>query len=496
MTGIVLGPATLGIMALAGAAILVLAVWSTANRVVRVATAVLGIGVFAYPFLLGLAMAGRGGEALQLLATTGHLLPLATASLLPILATGAVTGKPRTGWIVALAALVLVSTAASAAGQFGAGESPLLLSIGSFTWLASFGLPMAATWPAVRGTSGDVRRRTIVCGLAAVVPVVIISFCLTLGEAQEVVGHGDAAVTALMLGFSASTLSTAALARGAASSRETWARRAPVVVGLLAATLAAATVIVALGVGLAITAAGGGAPVAVVAGVLVTASVGIPAARLHSWVALQVDPPPVVASELTARTEAAIAAERQRLSRDLHDGLQGRLLGITLNLQLSGAQLADPAARLLVDDTVSALRDAVDEVRSLSEGRVPGILAEGGLGPAVAHLVRPLSRVTSLSLPTRRFAADVEATAYFVVSEALANAVKHARADNIGVTVRDAGDTVLVAVVDDGVGGADPRAGSGLRGIAERVSASGGLLVVGDAAPHGTVVEARLPCGS
>lgn len=198
-----------------------------------------------------------------------------------------------------------------------------------------------------------------------------------------------------------------------------------------------------------------------------------------------------------ARADAAAVAERHRLSRDLHDGVQGRLLGITLNLQLSGEQLADPTARLLVAETVDALRNAVEEVRSLGDGRVPAILVDGGLGPALTHLVRPLAAVTELRLPPRRYPPELEACAYFVVGEALANAVKHATAQNIGVRVEElaGGDVVRVLVVDDGVGGADPRLGSGLRGIAERVSASGGLLVVREGVPGGTVVEATLPCG-
>ncbi|MDF1488314.1 sensor histidine kinase [Tessaracoccus caeni] len=490
-TGFVLGTSVLALMAAVGAGILLVAGWSRMESLpVRVAMLVLGSTALAYPTLMAAAATERGSQIVAILAITGHVLPLTMVSLLPILASAAVTGRSRRLWVLALLSLVLVSTIINAAGI------PGLAPIGSLTWLGSFALPMTATWPLVRGTAGEARRRAIVCGLASVLPVVIIAFCWALGAAHAVLGLGGSEVTALMLGFSACTMSTAVLTWGACTPRSTWVLRTPTILGLLAATLAAATLIIALGVGLGVTAVGGPAPLALLAGVLATALLGFAAVRLHSWAARLIDPPPEFTVELAVRTAEAIAAERQRLTRDLHDGLQGRLLGITLNLQLSGATLDDPSARLLIEDTVEALRDAVDEVRSLSDGRVPSILSEGGLAPALSHLVRPLSSVTDLRLTSRRYAPEVEATAYFVASEALANAMKHARADRIGIAVEDRGATVHITVTDDGVGGADPLLGSGLRGIAERVSASGGLLVVREAAPHGTVVEATLPCGS
>ena len=199
----------------------------------------------------------------------------------------------------------------------------------------------------------------------------------------------------------------------------------------------------------------------------------------------------------SARADDAARAERVRLSQDLHDGLQGRLLGIALNLQLSGHDVDDPAARLLVDQTVASLRDAVDDVRSLAGGRLPSTLVEGGLRPALSDLVRPLAAVVDLEVSGQRFAPEIEATGYFVVSEAVSNAIKHGRARRVRVRVEPTGpDRLTILVSDDGAGGADPRLGSGLRGLAERVAASGGLLVVRDGVPTGTVVEASLPCGS
>lgn len=198
----------------------------------------------------------------------------------------------------------------------------------------------------------------------------------------------------------------------------------------------------------------------------------------------------------TERADAAARVERDRLSQDLHDGLQGRLLGIALNLQLSGREVDDPSARLLVDQTVAALRDTVEDVRALAGGRLPATLVAGGLRPALTDLVRPLSTVVELRVADSRFAPEVEATGYFVVSEAVSNAIKHGRAEQVRVRVERDADQLVIMVSDDGLGGADPRLGSGLRGLAERVSASGGVLVVRDKTPTGTVVEASLPCGS
>ena len=201
-----------------------------------------------------------------------------------------------------------------------------------------------------------------------------------------------------------------------------------------------------------------------------------------------------------SRADSAARDERVRLTQDLHDGLQGRLLGIALNLQLSGREIADPTARLLVEQTVASLRDAVEDVRALAGGRLPTTLVDAGLRSALADLVRPLATVVDLRVPDVRFPPEVEATSYFVVGEAVSNAIKHGRAERIVVSVEEAEDQVTIVVSDDGVGGADPRLGSGLRGLGERVAASGGVLVVrdGDRAGgrSGTVVEASLPCGS
>lgn len=218
------------------------------------------------------------------------------------------------------------------------------------------------------------------------------------------------------------------------------------------------------------------------------------------------------AAHASGRAAAAAEDERRRIARDLHDGLQGRLLGLALNLQLSGRAVDDPAARLLLEETVGTLRAAVEEVRALSGGRQPELLARGGLAPALASLFRGVRPVVELDVPGSRLAPETETTAYLVVGEAVANALKHAGARAVRVRVRSDAGSVLVTVTDDGRGGADPRLGSGLRGLAERVAATGGVLVVRDGpgpatgadtgtgsgrdAGTGTVVEAVLPCGS
>jgi len=189
------------------------------------------------------------------------------------------------------------------------------------------------------------------------------------------------------------------------------------------------------------------------------------------------------------RADAAAAGERRRLQRDLHDGLQGRLLGLALGLQLSGRRLDDPSARLLIDETVTALRSAVEEVRALGGGALPEVLQEEGLESAVRSLLGPLAPLVDWELPGERLSAPLETTAYFVIGEAVTNALKHSGATRIGVRVASLDDArVTVMVRDDGCGGADPRAGTGLRSLAERVAAAGGQLLVRDAQTRGTIV--------
>lgn len=146
---------------------------------------------------------------------------------------------------------------------------------------------------------------------------------------------------------------------------------------------------------------------------------------------------------------------------------------------------------------MGSLRSIVDDVRSLGGGRLPEILAVEGLAPALRVLLAPVASLVDLELPDERLAPSVEETAYFVIGEAVANALKHAGADRIAIRVdRSVAGSVSITVQDDGRGGADPRAGSGLRELSERVSAAGGSFLVRSGAERGTVVETVLPCGS
>lgn len=497
--GFVLAPAVLVVMAVAGVIVLLLAGRLEApGRPVRAAMLILGLTTLGYPCLLALAAAGRGGPTVRFGAEIGHLVPLTMVNLLPILAVSAVTGRSRRGWVAILLLLAAVAVLVPAVG--GGSLAP----VASIAWLGGFLIPILATWPLLRGSDTERRRRTIVCGLASVIPVVIIGFCTMLGAAERVLRLEDLGVTALMVGFSACTAATAGLVWGATQPRATRLLGRAALLASLAGVLAIATLIVAIGVGLAVLGAGG-PPMALLAGVLTTAAVGLGSVLLHRWAGRQIDPRADLESELAslkgslqreaARADEAASAERRRLCRDLHDGVQAHLLGIALNLQLSGQLLAGPQAHQLVEDTVTALRNAVKEVRALGEGGTPAVLVDDGLAAALSRLVGPLDGVSQIQLPQRRFPAQVEETAYFVACEAIANAVKHARAEHIRIAVRDSTNLLTVMVSDDGVGGADLLRGTGLRGITERVAASGGLLTVRDGSPRGTVVEASLPCG-
>ncbi len=193
-------------------------------------------------------------------------------------------------------------------------------------------------------------------------------------------------------------------------------------------------------------------------------------------------------------------AERRRLERDLHDGAQQRLVALSLQVNLARAKLEDdPAtAATLLDSARDELRQALDELRELARGIHPAILTDQGLGPAVDALAdRSPVPVEVDGLPAgEALPAQVEAVAYFVVSEALANVAKYARASHASVRVRRLDGHAVVEVVDDGVGGADATRGSGLRGLADRVAALDGQLRIESPTGGGTTVRAYIPCAS
>jgi signal transduction histidine kinase len=193
----------------------------------------------------------------------------------------------------------------------------------------------------------------------------------------------------------------------------------------------------------------------------------------------------------------AADVERQRIERDLHDGAQQRLVSLAISLRMLGDGLGDDASQELRDDLAAAgteLRGAIEELRELAHGLDPAILRESGLGPAIRSLVERCPTPTTLELQLDgRLPRPIEATAYFVVAEALANVTKHALATHVSVCIRETGSQLMVEVEDDGRGGAAVAAGSGLRGLADRVAAAGGSFDLGSGTTGGTRVAAELP---
>lgn len=563
---------------------------------------VLGASVLVYPTLLSLAAADVGGPVVGALGNAGHVLPLTMVQLVPVLVSAEVTGRSRRRWVTAVLAVAVVGAVATGVGLAPGPAGRVLLPLSAILWFGSFALAPIACWTAVRGTVGQRRRRGIVAGLAAFVPVMVIIWCVTLGGLGSALALGtDATTTALFVGFSLATAGCAVLSVGALGDAGSALLRRSVVVGLLRAMVAGLVVLVASGVALASTALLPTGEAAVLVAVALTVVLGWGATRLFGWADDVVDPGAELRLELdraaavlvgrhreVARSvvrrlaeddsldlafavgdgtwvdasgrgvqvgpdeqvvlardddgdvvvlvsveeqareharawgdcslllrpalmearehwqagRAAVAAEqeRARLQQDLHDGLQGRLLGLALNLQLSQSATDDPVARLAIDETVSGLRSAVQDVRAMANGRLPQILVDDGLEAAVRALLQPVrARIGTLDVAPdpsgRRPVPAVEACAYYVVGEAVGNAMKHADCDRIDVTVAWRDGSVVVRVRDDGDGGADARLGSGLRGLAERVEAHGGLLVVSDGEASGTLVEAVVPCG-
>lgn len=193
--------------------------------------------------------------------------------------------------------------------------------------------------------------------------------------------------------------------------------------------------------------------------------------------------------------ESATAA-RHQLARDLHDGVQQRLVTLLLGLQLAQDQIRCPREDLsLLDSAIEQAGAALDELRELAAGIHPPILTSRGLGAAVKALARRSALpVTVLAAIPDRLPEAVEANVYFLTAEALTNAVKHARATNVTVSIDCAGETLSVEIQDDGIGGAClETSGTGLKGMADRATALGGRLTVCSPARGGTCVRATFP---
>jgi signal transduction histidine kinase len=196
-----------------------------------------------------------------------------------------------------------------------------------------------------------------------------------------------------------------------------------------------------------------------------------------------------------ARILKAGDEERRRLGRDLHDGAQQQLVSAVISLQLAQKRWSDRGrARQLVDDALEHAQAAIGDLRELAAGIHPSVLTDRGLHAALETLGTrapvPVALVTRL--PDEGLPMSVETTAYFLVAEALTNVGKYARASRASVTVRVEGDELDIEVLDDGVGGANPAAGSGLRGLADRVAALQGTLDVASPPGRGTRIHARI----
>ncbi|WP_260753194.1 GAF domain-containing protein [Mycobacterium sp. SMC-8] len=255
---------------------------------------------------------------------------------------------------------------------------------------------------------------------------------------------------------------------------------------------------------------GAGAPITVagqVVGALIVASVQ-PGALADGWKDSIGDVADLVSTAIAnARTREQLRASRARvvtaadqarrgIERDLHDGAQQRI--VALGLRLRGIEATVPAeltpVRDELDRAVQGLGDVLRELQELSRGIHPAVLSNGGLGPALRSLARRSAIPATVDVDVDgRLPEPVEVAAYYVTAEALANAAKHSGADGVTVTARVESDELIIAVSDDGVGGAATADGSGLIGLSDRVEAVGGRFEVVSPAGAGTTLTARLP---
>ncbi|NUP37055.1 MAG: sensor histidine kinase [Streptomyces sp.] len=202
-------------------------------------------------------------------------------------------------------------------------------------------------------------------------------------------------------------------------------------------------------------------------------------------------------TERRAGTVDAADAERRRIERDLHDGAQQRLVSMAVNLGLAKATLGDlpEEARKVIDEAHREAKEAIEELNNLVRGLHPAVLDDRGLDAALSGVAARAALPVRLHVDiTERPAPTVEAVAYFVVSESLANVTKHAQATGADVTVARTGDILRVVIADDGVGGADPAQGSGLTGLVGRVGSVDGTFDLSSPRGGPTVITVELPC--
>jgi signal transduction histidine kinase len=203
--------------------------------------------------------------------------------------------------------------------------------------------------------------------------------------------------------------------------------------------------------------------------------------------------------ESRARIVAAGDEQRRRIERDLHDGAQQRLVALALELKSAERRLeggADPDVERLLSSAAEEVQVAVEELRQLAGGIHPGILTQGGLVVALAALASKAPLPVSVDAELHRLEPELEATAYFVAAEGLTNVAKHAHASSASLHACVDKGKLVIEVADDGVGGAAPNGGTGLRGLADRVEAQGGQLRIESPSGGGTRIIGEIPCES
>ena len=197
-----------------------------------------------------------------------------------------------------------------------------------------------------------------------------------------------------------------------------------------------------------------------------------------------------------ARIVAAADQVRRRIERDLHDGTQQRLVSLGLELRLAQGMVPADLAGLEAEigKVADELNGVVEDLREIARGIHPAILSEGGLRPALRTLARRAAIAVELEVPAMgRLPEPVEVAAYYVCSEALTNATRHARASVVCVALEERDDSLRLSIRDDGAGGADPARGSGLIGLRDRAEALGGSLEVSSPSGEGTLILVQLP---
>jgi signal transduction histidine kinase len=225
--------------------------------------------------------------------------------------------------------------------------------------------------------------------------------------------------------------------------------------------------------------------------VVEAAGLAIEIARLRVELRRQLDE--VEASR--ARIVSAGYEERRRLERDLHDGAQQRLISIGLALRHAQHELdvSSEKAGESIDGAVREIDVAAGELQELARGVRPALL-DAGLTPALRELAARAPLPVQVTANGERFPRELEAAAYFIASEGLTNAVKHSGAQQVTLSAERLNGTLAISISDDGIGGAAPNGGSGLRGLADRAAAHGGTLVIESEPDRGTVLTAELPC--